>query len=295
MTDARPLDVFAELCFHGLAHVPMDDVGSSFDPAYLAWALTIGVSDRDALTDGETIARTIRPDSRGLLHAWHGLHRDLARFAAARRMALAELHDADVDEPRMLAAIHRAADPALEIMHAMLGLALPQWMRVHAEHIAPALQTACARLQPIFAAAYHRVPSLEAQRIELSWVLGPRGRAHPERIIVGAPAPWHGGSDAQSVVLALHEHAVHDLADGDWVDVEWSALRRVAGWLAGRGDALADAHATWVRMLDLRALVDGVRARGGIDSHMAIRLRDDAAGRPALLAELDLDQSTTGR
>ena len=291
VTDVRPLDAFAELCFHALASVPTGDVGSSYATDYLAWAQGQGLFDEDAREDGEHVARAVGGAARGLLHAWPRLHHDLGAFARARRFALADLAAHDVEDAPTLTAIQRAADPALELLHARLGLALPRWAAVHGDIIAPALEAACARLGPLLSEACARAPSLFGRRIELSWVLGPRGRAHSERLIVGAPAPWHDGSDAQSVVIALHEHAVRDLADGDWAEVEWSALRRVCSWLAT--GSLASAHAAWIACLDLRTLVDAVRTRGWIDTAIASRLLDEPAARPALLAALD--QSTTGR
>jgi hypothetical protein len=285
VTDVRPLDAFAELCFHVLASVPLDGPGSSYAPDYLAWARAQGLFDADARDDGEHIARLASTAGRELLHAWPRLHHDLAAFGHARRFALAELATTDVDDPATLAAIQRAADPALELLHARLGLALPHWTLIHARVIAPALDAACLRLRPLFAEACARVPSFVDQRIELSWVLGPRGRAHPERSIVGAPAAWHEGDDAQSVVIALHEHAVRDLGHGDWTTVEWFALRRVSSWLAnGR---LASAHRAWLASLDLTALVDEALARGWIDPTIATRLLAEPAARPALLVALD--------
>lgn len=295
MTDVRPLDAFAELCFHALASVPLEDVGSSYAPDYLAWAQAQGLFDDDARDDGQNVARAVGATGRVLLHAWPRLHHDLAAFARTRRLGLAELTAQDVDDTPTLAAIHRAADPALELLHARLGLALPRWLAVHGEMIAPALDAACIRLGPLLAEAHTRAPSFAGHRIELSWVLGPRGRAHPERLIVGAPTSWHDGNDAQSVVIALHEHAVRDLADGAWAEVEWSALRRVSVWLAT--GSLASAHAAWLARLDLRVLVDAARTRGWVDAAIAARLVGEPDARPALLAQLDdqLAQSTTGR
>ncbi|MBL8943550.1 MAG: hypothetical protein JNK45_10395, partial [Myxococcales bacterium] len=112
-------------------------------------------------------------------------------------------------------------------------------------------------------------------------------RAYADRIVVGAPAPWHDGGAAQSVVLALHEHAVRDLADrdaggGDWADVEWWALRHVAARLVGDGE-LAAAHARWLAQLDLTGLVAILCERGAIDAALATRLLAEPGARAALL------------
>lgn len=261
----RPLDAFAELCFHGLAHLPFADPGSSYAPDYVAWAATHGLSNAQTRADGEQIAALVAPGHRGLLHAWLGLHHTLDDARRTRTRSLAELEASDVDDEALLRALQRADDPALEWMHVLLGLELPAWSRAHAAAIAEPLARACETLAPLFTAACVRVPSLAGLRIELSWTLGPRARAHPDRLIVGAPAPWHDGAAAQSVVLALHEHAVRDLSVGDWAEVEWSALRHVSAWLAQDSSVLAQAHALWLERLDLRGLLEALQARGAID------------------------------
>jgi len=286
-TELRPQGAFAELCLHVLAHVPLRDAGSSFAPDYLAWAIGVGATDGQARDDGARIAACLRPSSRALLHRWPALHTSLAGFHATRTRAIAELADREVDDPDLLHALQAADDPALELAHAMLALAAPTWSRIHAARIAAPLEAACCAAQPLLTRACTRVPSLTAARLELSWVLGPRGRAYADRIVVGAPAPWHDGGAAQSVVLALHEHAVRDLADrdaggGDWADVEWWALRHVAARLVGDGE-LAAAHARWLAQLDLTGLVAILCERGAIDAALATRLLAEPGARAALL------------
>lgn len=285
--ELRPQGAFAELCLHALAHVPLGDAGSSFAPDYLAWAIAVGATDEQARDDGARVAAHLRPSSRALLHRWPALHTSLAGFQATRTRAIAELADREVDDPGLLRALQAADDPALELLHTMLALAAPAWSRIHATLIAPTLEAACGAVAPLLAQACARVPSLATVRVELSWVLGPRGRAYADRIAVGAPAVWHAGDAATSVVLALHEHAVRDLADGgagdgDWTDVEWWALRHVAAWLARDGE-LAAAHARWLARLDLSGLVASLRERGAIDAALAARVLAEPDGRTALL------------
>ncbi len=281
--ELRPQGAFAELCLHVLAHLPLGDAGSSFAPDYLAWAIAVGATDRQACDDGTRVAACLRPSSRALLHRWPQLHTSLAGFDASRTRAIAELIDREVDDPELLHALQAADEPALELVHTMLSLAAPAWSRIHAMRIAAPLEAACGAAQPLLARACARVPSLASVRIELSWVLGPRGRAYVDRIVVGAPAAWTDGDAARSVALALHEHAVRDLAGvGDWADVEWWALRRVAAWLVG-DDELALAHARWLARLDLSGLVASLRERGAIDAALAARVLADPDGRAALL------------
>lgn len=285
--ELRPQGAFAELCLHVLAHLPLGDAGASFAPDYLAWAVAVGATDEQALDDGARIAACVRPSSRPLLHRWPGLHTSLAGFDATRTRAIAELADDDVDDRGLLRALQAADDPALELVHAMLALAAPAWSRIHATMIAAPLEAACRDAQPLLARACGRVPSLHDVRVELSWTLGPRGRAYPDRIVVGAPAAWHDGDAATSIALAVHEHAVRDLADreigaGDWADVEWWALRHVAARLDG-DDELATAHARWLARLDLAGLVAILRQRGAIDAAQAERLLEVPDARAALL------------
>lgn len=266
-----PLEASDELCFHALAHVPVADPGSSYDAGYLSWAAGVGLADADRRDDGALVGRSIGVSGRGLLHHWIGLWADLDQLAAAGTRALAELRPSEVADPALLAAIQAAADPALEVFHASVALDLPAWRAVHRDTIVPAMHDAAAVVGPMLASVVERVTTLRSKDVALSWVLGPRGRGHATRLIVGAPAVWHDGTAEQSVVIVLHEHAVRDLARGDWASVEWSALRRVAGWVIAWPE-LQRAHQRWVARLELRGLIEVLRSRETIDDGTASSL-----------------------
>lgn len=259
-----PLSACAELCVHALAYVPFTDPGTSYDPRYLAWARAHGLGGDAMRTDGEIVARAIGPRARALLHHWPALWPDLDALAAARTRALADLTANDVADPALLAAIRAADDPALEVFHATVALELPQWRRVHDDVVRPAMARASVDVASRLATIAEHITTLQRQTIALSWALGPRGRGYATRLVIGAPAPWHDGGPERSIVLALHEHAVRDLAQGDWATVEWSALRRVASWVDAWPE-LQHAHAAWVARLDLRGLVATLVQRAAID------------------------------
>lgn len=265
---ALPLDACAELCFHALAHVPLADPGSSYDPRYLAWAAGFGLADAGRRADGDLVARSIGTRARPLLHHWIAVWRDLEQLAASCTRALVELGSADVADPALLASIHATGDAALEVFHTSIALDLDAWRALHRDVVAPAMDRATSVVAPMLVSVAQRVPTLQSQTIALSWVLGPRGRGHPTRLVVGAPAAWHDGTPEQSVVIALHEHAVRDLARGDWASVEWSALCRVADWVAAWPE-LRRAHERWVARLDLGSLSDTLRRRDVIDQTTA--------------------------
>lgn len=281
-----PTSDFTELVTSLWAHLPIATTGDLHAPALVRWWQAQDLDDdvrallvRDAPV--LTAAWRARPE-RDAWHAWAELFADLARFAGARARALAELAPADVDAPALLAALRD--DPAAELVHADLAIWAPSFARVHRDVIAPALIGACRAAAPWLAQASARMPSLADHRVELAWSLGPHGRGLPGRIVVGAPARWHDGDPIHPAVMAMHEHAVRDLAVGDHAAREWSALVRVARLFAGSDDPLAAAHARWCRGLDLRDLVAALAPRWPGRAGELAAVRDDPAGRVARLA-----------
>lgn len=71
-----------------------------------------------------------------------------------------------------------------------------------------------------------------------------------------------------------------------YVHAEWSALARLARWLAPAPAALRDAHARWLASLDLSALLTSACALGLVAPADADALRTDRPARAALLAAL---------
>lgn len=276
----------SELCFHVLAHVPIDGPGNTFDPRYLDWLARRGDEPREDRArmreDGELLAAALAAEpQRELVHRLPELYRDETPW----RRALAELDADDVADPATLAAMQRSEGAAFELAHAMLGLAHPHHHLRWVTELAPALAQVRDALARLLAGAGPLSSSLLAQRIELSWALGPRGRAFERRIVVGAPASWHDGELAGSAVIALHEHFVRDRG-GDasgWAEREWAALCGLAQAIVGEAPVLVHAHARWLAGLDLRSLLEAVAAAAAIPPTLAARLADAPHDRAALL------------
>jgi hypothetical protein len=270
-----------ELAYHVLAHVPQHGPGSSFDPRYHAWLAARGEHDPLALDDGVRVATLIEPRARELVHALPELYSDVGLPEACRH-ALAELAGSTVRTPALLRAMQRDGGVALELLHVMVGLTRAAHARRFADELAFALARSADALAVLSAQAGTLGAMLDEHRIELSWALGPRGRVLDGRIVVGAPAPWHGGTLASTAVLALHERCVAH-GDGPWAPREWAALRELAIAIADAPAPLQLAHAEWLASLELGELLAGVHALGVLDPALAQRIRDDRRDRVALL------------
>lgn len=253
-----PCDPWRELAFHVLAHVPLRGAGCLFDPAYHRWLTTIGLDDAALVDDGELVARTLAgANSPSSLHAWPLAFAELDRFRRTTTRALAELAPHELDAPVLAGARSPHERTALELLHAAAALALPGFEAAWRRHMAPALAPGCVAL-----ARWLTLPALRMHapaRVQLSSVLGPRGRGFDDAVVVGAPAPWHEHDLAHAAMMALHEAAVMR-ASGDHAARELAALAHLHATLrplaAHDGVArVAAAHDRWLATLDLRAIV----------------------------------------
>ncbi|MBX7082435.1 MAG: hypothetical protein K1X88_24730 [Nannocystaceae bacterium] len=271
-----PCEPWRELALHVLAHVPLRDAGSLFDPAYLQWTATLGLHEPTLHHDGAVIAGLVAHGPDAPIHRVPLLFAALSGFERVRARTLAELAPADVDDAALLATLQSAPHPGFELLWLGCALALPRWRAVFDQTLAPSLQQAAAALRERLQSV--AVPSLHATTVQLSSVLGPRGRGFPDAIVVGAPAPWHGGELDHVAMMVLHEHAVRDLApaDADWATAEFAALVCVADWLASGPAALAVAHRRWVDALALTAMIATLRQTARLDDATATALQHGA-------------------
>jgi hypothetical protein len=277
---------YRELCFHVLAHVPMAGPGSLFDRRYLVWVDAAEPPDQRAMTiaDGRIIAQALASDrARDTVQLLPELHDSFERFMATRRRALADLKPSDVTRPDVLAALQRADSPAFELLHATLGLAADAHAARWEEAIGPALDVAAEDLAQLGRDAGAIAEPLAELEVELAWALGPRGRAYPEHIVVGAPAAWHHGAAETALVVALHEHHVRDRAAGDWAAREWSGLRSLARAMNDAPEWLQAAHADWLAALDLAELAASNVAAQRMNDATARALAEQPLRRAELL------------
>lgn len=284
-----PTNDFTALVLHVLAHVPMGGAGCLHDPRYVQWARTRTPAelrrllDEDAAVLGRAWAGGRAP---AVVHAWPELFGSIAELRACATLELRRLPAVRARAPDVLARLVAADRPELELLHATLCALAPWYAEWHATEGEPALRRAGAEVEPWLEPAARVLPSLAAARIELSWALGPRGRAMPSRIVVGAPASWHGADARASVVLALHEQSVIDGEHARWVDAEWAALTGLAARMVGAPAGLRGAHAQWLASLELRPLLDPLHASGRLTAEQRDALQREPARRAERLAAL---------
>lgn len=271
---------FADLVFHLLSHVRASGPGSAFDARYVAWSR--GAFEASVQARVEEDAEIIGARWHDALHRWPLLHDGLEGLVNTAKQELAAVRAEQVAEASVLTALQAIDDPVTEVVHASLSLLAGPWREVYASQVAPALNEVQPQVDGVISQALVVAPQLGDRRIELSWALGPRGRAMPDRIVVGAPAPWNGQAPILSVVLALHEHAVLEVHAEDYFSAEWQALRVNAARTRNAPDELREAYDAWLAGLDL----DGVLARAPISSGDREALHRDAATRGDRLASL---------
>lgn len=285
----RPTSDFTELVFHVLAHVPVGGAGCLHDPRYVAWARGRAPHELERLLheDAAVLERTWSSGPMpAIVHAWPELFGTIAELRSHARHELRALAPAQVRAPAVLAGIVAVDRPELELLHATLCALAPWFAPWHAAEVEPALQQAAAAVAAWLPAAVRVLPSLGAAQIELSWVLGPRGRGMPSRIVVGAPAPWHDLDARISMVLAMHEQAVIDSGHADYLHAEWAALTGLAARMALAPEELRQAHARWLASLELRPLLAPLHAAGRISLEQRVALLHDREGRSPQLAAL---------
>ncbi len=271
---------FAELCFHALAHIPLQGPERLFDPRYVAFAeRTLPLEAREPLAaDAQAIGAELeRTSTSGAVQWLPLLHADVASFTKTALSELKELGPVDADGTA-LAALQAVESRAIEWLRADLLLIAEAFVLTY--HRTP--QSVSNELEALLST----VPAPEKPaRVELALALGPRGRAFTDVVIVGAPAAWWCMDEvdrAIPAVLALHEHAVLGAA-GDYVDREWQALTSLARRIVGHDERLRAAHQRWLARLDLDGLVASVVARGRVESAIATSLLDDRDDRAEVL------------
>lgn len=275
-----PAGDFADLVFHLWAHVQASGPGSSFDARYVAWSRSVFEASVQARVEED--AGIIGARWHDALHQWPLLHGGLDGFVKTAGQELAEVRAARVADAHVLKSLQAIDDPVVEVVHASLSLLAGPWRDVYTSEVVPTMNEVLPHVDGVVSQALVVAPELGSRRIELSWALGPRGRAMPDRIIVGAPAPWNEQAPILSVVLALHEHAVLEADTDDYFGAEWYALRINAARTRNAPNELRDAYDAWLAGLDLGAVL----AQVPISSGDRDALSRDGAARGDRLAEL---------
>ncbi len=246
----RPTSDFTDLVFLVLGHLALDGPARLYDPRMIAWATEhLPAADRAILAEDAPRLAALATDR---WQAWPELFDDLEQLEPARARALARLGFDDVAAPWLLTGLAAEGDGA-ELMHATLSLLAPACAELHRRTLAPIVLGELEAVARWIGELAELVPGLADARVELSGMLGGHGRGFAMRIVVGAPAPWHGGSALDSALWALHEHLVLDAA-GDWGSAERQALRVGQQVMEAARPELAEAHRAWLARLDLSGL-----------------------------------------
>ena len=240
---------FAELVLHLWAHVRAPGPGNAFDPRYVAWSR--GVFDASTQRRLEQDAGIVGARWSNAMFRWPWLHHGLDEFANTAAQELAHVGPDQVADPGALRSLQAIDDPVTEVVHASLSLLVDGWRDVYGREVTPALRWAQAEVAARMPLAVAVAPELGRRRVELSWALGPRGRAMSDRIVVGAPAAWNRQAPIASVVIALHEHAVLESDAADHFQAEWRALCVNAARTRNASDELRGAYDEWLAGLDL--------------------------------------------
>lgn len=155
-------------------------------------------------------------------------------------------------QPALLDELRGLDEPLLELLWVSLGLELAGW-RAAWPGLEAALERASRECEPAFAELARWVPELGQDPVALAPSLGPRGRAFPGQIVVGAPLEWTELAPQDAALQAAHE-ALVQAAASEWALAERQALSRLARALGEAPGAWRAAHATWLGRLDLREL-----------------------------------------
>jgi hypothetical protein len=256
---------YTQLAFHGLAHLPIAGPARLYHEDYVEWSREhLAEPARVPIERDAAILTGLYTQTSGsaILQSIPELHADIAQLRLGAARDLDELTPADVLAPSLLALLQRSELPIVELFRAVIALAAPAyegawhgWLRAQC---ADGLEAVRAPLDE----ARQLSPELAIAKVELVWALGPRGRAFPERIVVGVPGGWGDLSPALPAILALHEASVrarsrelHDADDTDrYVRAEWAALRELAGAMRHASPELRETHARWLGSLGLGAL-----------------------------------------
>ncbi|MFO0608061.1 MAG: hypothetical protein U0324_33160 [Polyangiales bacterium] len=272
----RAAPAVVELGLHALAFAPAPEPGSLHDPRYAAWCRANLPADAWRPLDEDAALLAALAARAG--PAWWALqllpfaHRDVAGLVAAAAHPVAALDPRDAARPDAAEAIRALArdhEALVEVARADAALVARAYERSHASLITPLTLRAVEDAAPSLTLAAALAPALTRCDVALSFVLGARGRAYGDVLVLGAPCPWSDLPAERPAVLALHELAVTAAMAatmGDalarWAAAEGVALRAVESLT--RGTALEGAWGSWRGEVDAR----GAEAVGAGDARV---------------------------
>jgi hypothetical protein len=261
--EVRPSSTYEALAFHALAHLTLEAPRSLRDERYLAWSrASLPEAARWPLeADALALSRRIALDGAADAVQWLPLlHGSIDGLLATSQHELGSRALDAHAEPMALGALRARLGDGVEWLRADVLLVA----RAFAAAVDASLRVDPRSLDEVKGLLGAFAPADVPSRVVLDPSLGARGRAFPEVVFVGAPAPWNGLDARTPAVLALHEHAVR-CATGSLEAREWSALVRVARRV-GSTSALREAHAAWLAQAPLEPLLEAARVRGAITS-----------------------------
>lgn len=268
----RRASAFAELVFHGLAHVPVLTsapapviAASLFNPRYCEI-----VSRRmpreaaqpfidDAMLLAQLLSNVEVAHAIGLFAALHG---SIDEAADLSRLSLREMEASAVASPTVLSYFKRLPEAPIEIFRAALLLSANAFEASYADIVEPHV----AALERAILQRASELPELERffgteRPITLSATLGAHGRVMIGEVIVGTSALFGESIDPDATLLfAIHEHVVeraHRELEAHGVTPTWSRVEAVAvaaEVAVAEGTALQDVQTAWLSAIDRSGL-----------------------------------------
>jgi hypothetical protein len=266
----EPASPVSELVFHGLAWLSVGQHPASlFEPRYHQYSRETLPAECSALLeqDGPLLgARFVERDA----IAWHALPVAFETTRALCDFARDPAHRGGL-ERAIIEPCLRADRDGTEWLALDLAYAARAFERGYERAWRPLVLDACARLRPIVARAVVVDPALEGFSVELSAVLGARGRAlGASRLFAGATGLWSAHDETHVAVQLMHERAVRGAGEVDYVCAEWRALVSLARRV--QGTEFERAHAAWVATHELRGLAAHAVERGYASPAMIERI-----------------------
>ena len=270
---------YVQLAVHTLALVPLPGAEDLSELGYRAWVeRALPRSAFEPIVRDAALVRSVhagRPEARCI--QWlPELFDSIEQLSAEASFDAAALTDAA--RPDLLSRLQRSEPALLELVRGAMLLAAPAyrsaWPSAECERGIEAAAVALTEAEAV-------LPALAASRVELVWALGRRGRAYPDRLLVGVPGDWRGTTADEVAVIAMHELLVRG-GRGGWAQTEWRALRELTRCMAVAPSSLRQAHEQWLAALSLTSLCAEAVAGGLVSEELAARILNEPASRVAL-------------
>jgi hypothetical protein len=259
-----------ECVFHVLAFVDTQSPGNIFNREYQTWCRTTLPESAWRCLDDDGPVLSALPGAASteawalwLLPLCFNTLEDFLHDASRDVSAVDTSYVADVQCHRAVTFLAQKHPVLVELLRADLALVGKVFARSFATEKERVCSEALRRCDPWIEEAQKLVSSLDWGSVRFSAALGRNGRSLMGNIVVGVPSPWHEGTPEETVLYALHEHAVIEAAKvlnecedvpktsfETWHTTEKLALHALQEIV--RNSALQSPHERWASRFDHR-------------------------------------------